>query len=67
MNRQPNLSPIIFRLLDSVIDGKPVSKDVLGIVIKLTGFDRGAVLLTGKSNQLKLAISLGIKDDRKAI
>jgi hypothetical protein len=67
MNRQPDLSPNIFRLLDSVIDGKPVSKDVLGIVVKLAGFDRGAVFLTGERNELRLVVSLGIKNDQKAI
>ena len=67
MNRRPDLSPNIFRLLASVIKGKPVSKNVLGIVIKLTGFDRGAVFVTGKKNELKLAVSLGIKNDRKAV
>lgn len=49
MNRQPALSPNIFRLLDCVIEGKPVSKTVLDIVTKLTGFERGAVFLSGKN------------------
>jgi len=35
-------------------------------MIKLAGFDRGAVFLDGKNNELKLAFSLGIRDDRKA-
>ena len=67
MNRQPDLSPNIFRLLDNVIEDKPVSKAVLDIVTKLAGFDRGAVFRTGKKNGLKMELSLGIKDDRTVV
>ena len=59
MHKLPDLSPNIFRLLDSVVERKPVSKDVLDIVIKLAAFDRGAVFLTGKKNELKLAVTMG--------
>src|SRR5258705_5763706 len=67
MNRQPDLDPNIFRVLDTVIEDKPVSKAVLDIVIKLVGFDRGAVFLVGKKNELKLAVSLRIEDDRTVV
>ena len=67
INRHPDLSPNIFRLPVDVIEGKPVSKTVLDIVIKLAGFDRGAVFLACKGKELKLAVSLGIKNDQKAV
>ena len=67
MNRQPDLNANIFRLLDCVVEGKPISRTVLDIVIKLVGFDRGAVFLTGKKNDLKPVVTLGIKNDQKAV
>jgi hypothetical protein len=57
----------IVELSHPQIKGKPVFKDVLHIVIKLAGFDRGAVFLAGKNNELKQADSLGIRIDRKVV
>jgi GAF domain-containing protein len=54
-------------LLEAVIEGRRVSGILLAIIVKLTGFDRGAVFVTRKRGQLKLAQSLGIKNERKAV
>ena len=65
MNRGPVLSPNMDRLLNSVIEGKPVSMNVLYIMIELAGFGGGAVFLTGKNKELKLLSHSGSKTIRE--
>ena len=63
----PALTRWLYQLAESIVEGKPVSKKVLELILGLTGFERGAVFLADTENDFKLKLRLGSFKDIKAV
>ena len=63
----PALNKWLYQFAECIVEGKPVSKKVLALILGLTGFERGAVFLGDTENDFELKLRLGSFKDIKAV
>ncbi len=66
-DNHPALNKWLYQLAECIVEGKPVSKKVLSLILGLSGFERGAVFLVDTENDFKLKLRLGGFKDIKAV
>ena len=63
METNADLSDMLYKLLESVLSSKGLVHKLLALVVKVSQFERGAVLLETRDHDLELKTHVGISSN----